>query len=281
MLSIYCQLCRHYASAVFRSIGIFIILGGLLGLMGCGEEDLEPQYYNPSAPLPLRVDAKTTPKPPETLPEWIETVETPAPEAEEKTTNEAVEPTPTPTATLTPTPTATATATPMPSPEPTPVPEKKTSSPPPTPVVITPEPEPITNPNVSTKAEEEKEAQQQVKKSGPIVTPYGITIDKLATCSTVANRNPSGCSDTFSLAETGKVFTWMRVSGVSPPRVIKHTYYWEGKLVASVSLKLKYTSMRTWSQKTFKPDHTGKWKVVLTTDKAGEVLAVREWTVTP
>jgi hypothetical protein len=62
--------------------------------------------------------------------------------------------------------------------------------------------------------------------------------------------------------------------------VIKHVYYWEKKKVATVSLKLKYSSMRTWSQKTFKPDQTGTWKVVITTED-DNVVASRTWIVTP
>ena len=74
----------------------------------------------------------------------------------------------------------------------------------------------------------------------------------------------------------------MKVSGARPPMVLKHIYYWEGKLVATIKLKIKYPSMRTWSQKTFKPlEALGKWKVLITTENEDEILAVKEFIVIP
>jgi hypothetical protein len=40
--------------------------------------------------------------------------------------------------------------------------------------------------------------------------------------------------------------------------------------------------MRTWSQKTFKPQEAlGKWKVLITTENEDDILAVKEFTVVP
>jgi hypothetical protein len=115
-----------------------------------------------------------------------------------------------------------------------------------------------------------------------IVTPYGITLDQVIVCSQISDRNPSGSRETFSIAKIKKVYTWVRVSGVKPPKRIKHLYYWEGKLVARVELELEYSSMRTWSQKTLKPlEALGKWQVIITTENEDEVLAVKEFTVVP
>lgn len=72
----------------------------------------------------------------------------------------------------------------------------------------------------------------------------------------------------------------MKVSVVKPPKVVKHVYYWEGKVVVTVNLKLQYTTMRTWSQIILKPEQVGKWKVVLTTED-NKVITTKEWTVTP
>jgi hypothetical protein len=115
-----------------------------------------------------------------------------------------------------------------------------------------------------------------------IITPYGITLDQVIVCSQISDRNPSDSRETFSIAKVKKVYTWMRVSGVKPPKHVKHLYYWEGKLVASVELKLEYASMRTWSQKTLKPlESLGKWQVIITTKNEDEVLAVKEFSVVP
>ena len=112
------------------------------------------------------------------------------------------------------------------------------------------------------------------------VTSTSITLDQLEVCATVSNREPVNIATQFLLSKVGKIYTWMQVSGVKPPEVVKHIYYREGKVIAKVSLKLKYVSMRTWSQKTFKPgESVGKWKVVVTTQNEKEVLAVKEFTV--
>lgn len=130
-------------------------------------------------------------------------------------------------------------------------------------------------------AERQSEESEKASKAAPVKS-TNITLDQLEVCAKVSNRTPVNIGSEFSLSEVGKVYTWMRVSGVTPTKVLKHIYYREGKLIAKVSLKLKYTSMRTWSQKTFKAgESVGKWKVAVTTQDEKEVLAVKEFTVVP
>ena len=129
----------------------------------------------------------------------------------------------------------------------------------------------------------EEKIEKPAKSPTPTVTSYdGVTLDEITVCTKISNRNPSGAADTFSLSKVKKVYTWMRVSGAKPPMVLKHMYYWEGKLVATIKLKIKYSSMRTWSQKTFKSlESLGKWKVLVTTENEDEIFAVTEFTVVP
>ncbi len=109
-----------------------------------------------------------------------------------------------------------------------------------------------------------------------------ITLDKLVVCSALSNRTPSGIADQFSVSKVNKVYTWMKVSGARPPMLLKHRYYREGKFVTSISLKIKYPSMRSWSQKSFKgPESQGTWKVVVTTENENEILAEKEFTLVP
>lgn len=288
----------------------------LFYLTGCSEEDIDPPHYNPISPLPLRIDVTVTPTPDsapsqtknlqnqeEILDEEIkqyaptpfpaiQSLETPTPGTEEgsETSDLSTELAPTPTPTSTPL---------KHTPTPLPGPKKREILSTPTPITETPKPikpqkftkttsENIKNveesqqPSTSKKANikrADSQPPQKTEKFVPIVTPYNITIDQLDICSKVSNRNPNNCSDEFSLSEVNKVYTWMRVTGVKPPKVVKHVYYWKGALIATVKLKLKYSSMRTWSQKTFKPDQAlGKWKVVITTEK-DEVITVKEFTV--
>ena len=290
----------------------------LFYLTGCGEEDIELPHYNPISPLPLRIDVTVTPTPdaassqtknlqnqeeisdeeieqhaPIPFP-TIQSLETPTPGAEEgsETSNLSTEPASTPTPTSTP---LKNTPTPSPSPKkpkvlstPTPITETPKPTEPPKATKTTSENiknvEESQQPSTSKKADikrADSQTPQKTNKFVPIVTPYNITIAQLDVCSKVSNRNPVNCGDQFSLSEVNKVYTWMRVTGVKPPKVVKHVYYWRGALIATVKLKLKYSSMRTWSKKTFKPDQAlGKWKVVITTEK-DEVITVKEFTVVP
>jgi hypothetical protein len=314
------QTCQFFLSIIkiINPVFFFVLL---FCIAGCGEEEIEPYHYNPISPLPLRIDVTVTPTPdsissrtqslenqeessdeeigqntPTPFPD-IQSIETPTPVAEEdsESSNPPTQATLTPTLTPTPNLTSTPTSTPSPSPK------KSKVLPTPTPIAETPEPtktpkatktasenshkgEESNNPSRLQKADvkqADKQTAQKTEKFVPIVTPYNITIDKLAVCSKISNRNPVNCGDEFSLSKVNKVYTWVKVSGVKPPKVVKHVYYWKGALIATVKLKLKYPSMRTWSQKTFKPEQAlGKWKVVITTEK-DEVITVKEFTVVP
>lgn len=137
----------------------------------------------------------------------------------------------------------------------------------------------------SEQSEDQEETQTDDKhadSSEAVVKSSVIRLDQVVICSKITNRNPVNVTNKFSLSEVGKIYTWMQVSGVKPPKTVKHIYYREGKIVARVTLKLRYASMRTWSEKTFKPEESvGKWKVIVTTENEKEVLALKEFTVTP
>lgn len=137
----------------------------------------------------------------------------------------------------------------------------------------------------SEQPEDQKETQTEDKQddsSEAVVNSSAVRLDRVVICSKITNRNPVNETNKFSLSKVGKIYTWMQVSRVKPPKTVKHIYYREGKVVARVTLKLRYASMRTWSEKTFKPEESvGKWKVVVTTENEKEVLALKEFTVTP
>jgi hypothetical protein len=140
------------------------------------------------------------------------------------------------------------------------------------------------DPSTSQETAQEQSVQQasSKSKSKQTTSSQNITLDRAVVCSKISNRNPSDIADEFSLSKVGRVYVWMRVSGVTPPDVVKHIYYREGKLIATVKLKLKYSSMRTWSQKTFKPSEAlGQWRVVITTANEDTILAEKEFTVVP
>ncbi len=295
-------------------------------IAGCGAEDVDPCYYNPVSPLPLRIDVTPTPtvsaanenaeqNTPTPFSDTLQFLETPIPVTEDDT-EEVLE------SSYTPTPVSTPVKE-VPAPSPTPTITKATPTPIPvvTPIkpTATPQAEKLEKAEASKDSSRQKttsakqpdeqssgeqtEQTEQIEQSDeqssgeqteqpdeqgsvtqeeekfvPIVTADFI-IDGLAVCSKISDREPVNCGDEFSLSKVGKIYTWMKVSGVKPSKAVKHVYYWEGAVIATVKLKLKYTSMRTWSQKTFKPlQALGKWKVVITTEE-DEVITVKEFTV--
>jgi hypothetical protein len=315
MLLLFRQIGQFFLKMI-KTINPVFFFVLLFYLTGCGEEDIDLPHYNPISPLPLRIDVTVTPTPDsassqtqnlenqeETSDEEIEqhtpapfpaiqSLENPTPGIEEGSEISKLSTEPTSTSTPTSTPLKN-------TPTPSPGPKKHKILSTPTPITETPKP---TKPPKATKTTSEniknvEEGQQpstskethikptdnqppqRTEKFVSIVPPYNIAIDQLDICSKISNRNPVNCGDQFSLSEVNKIYTWMRVTGVKPPKIVKHVYYWRDTLIATVKLKLKYSSMRTWSQKTFKPDQAlGKWKVVITTEK-DEVLAIKEFTV--
>jgi len=281
MVAFFRQKYRFFFKKRRKSCPVFLLLVCFC-LAGCGEEDIEPSHFNPISPLPLRVDAPATPtasigdqnlKDQEETPTPLPTntlslgTSTPLPEttpplktATPVATNDSEETSISSESSRTPTPS------PIPLKEkPTPASLKSKATPTPTPVVA------IHDPTATPKVG------KAVQEDG------GVTIDTLSVCAKVSDRTPGDCGNEFSLAKTQKIYTWMKLSEVKPPKVLKHVYYKDGEVVSTVRLTIKYAAMRTWSQKTFNSEAVGKWKVVITTEgpKGDKVIAVKEFTVVP
>lgn len=106
----------------------------------------------------------------------------------------------------------------------------------------------------------------------------GIILQNFLICGGVQNREPVACGDKFS-REQGKVYAWMKVSGVNPPMILKHIYYHNGNKDREISLSIQYPSVRTWSSKDIASDGSlGEWTVTVT-NEAGEVLATKTFVV--
>ncbi|PID56850.1 hypothetical protein CSB45_09280 [candidate division KSB3 bacterium] len=182
--------------------------------------------------------------------------------------------------------------TPDPKPDPSSLPAPSPASE--SPEKLSPQPTPSLAPTSTRKAPvQEVQRTQDTEKKKKAATPRqarktrkkissSVKVTQLEICSAISNRSPAGAAKQFSFRAVKKVYAWMLVSGATPPMRLKHHYYREGKLAASVSLKIKYPSMRTWSQKSFQgPDSQGRWKLVVTTDDGQTVLAEKEFTLLP
>jgi len=105
-----------------------------------------------------------------------------------------------------------------------------------------------------------------------------LKVLKASTCSDVQDRVPVGESSVFP-SSTQRVFVWNQVKTEEIPNEIRHIYYFEGKKISDVRLKVRSNFWRTWSYKTL-PDKTpqGHWHVDIATAD-GTVLKRLEFTV--
>ena len=69
-----------------------------------------------------------------------------------------------------------------------------------------------------------------------------------------------------------RIFCLTRIVGMTPPANVTHAWYYEGKTMARVDLKVGSPDWRTWSSKRYLPAWTGHWEVKVL-DPAGRVLA--------
>jgi hypothetical protein len=92
---------------------------------------------------------------------------------------------------------------------------------------------------------------------------FGTDIDK-------ETRAVIGEGVTFP-SDGDRVYCLTRVHGMSPPTLVTHVWYYEGKTMARVELSVGSENWRTWSFKTYKPEWSGFWEVKIL-DGDGMVL---------
>jgi len=98
--------------------------------------------------------------------------------------------------------------------------------------------------------------------------PSDIRIEEIISCSSVENRQYSRPKIKFSLGQDPTPTIWMKVASENPSATLTHLYYFNEQKYCEVPLAIRYHRMRTWSSITFRsPDHIGKWRVEVITDK--------------
>jgi cytoskeletal protein RodZ len=94
---------------------------------------------------------------------------------------------------------------------------------------------------------------------------------EVTACTGIKNRNPQGIGDTFDWS-IDRVYIWSRITSESPPASFRHIYYFKGKKVNDVLLKIRSSHWRTWSFKTLSNQrYIGQWRVDIASAE-GKVL---------
>lgn len=94
-----------------------------------------------------------------------------------------------------------------------------------------------------------------------IILENNITGIEVTACTGIKNRNPQGIGNTFEWS-TDRVYIWSRITSKSPPASFRHIYYFKGKKVNDVLLKIRFSHWRTWSYKTLSNQrYIGQWRV--------------------
>ena len=98
-----------------------------------------------------------------------------------------------------------------------------------------------------------------------------LRVLKAVATSDVIDKNPAGINNSFRWS-TEKVYIWSMIECMQPPSSIRHTYYFNGKIVNDVVLKIKSPQWRTWSYKNLSDmRYIGQWRVDITSDE-GKLL---------
>lgn len=108
-----------------------------------------------------------------------------------------------------------------------------------------------------------------------------IQITQSQACLEVEARQCIGDQSVFPLHEHNKPYIWMNVRSQSPPHILKHVYYHDGRKYAEIPLLVKYPRTRTWSNVTLQnPTSIGSWRVAIVTED-GNLLDQVSFRVTP
>jgi hypothetical protein len=99
----------------------------------------------------------------------------------------------------------------------------------------------------------------------PAVPATHLKVSKAAVCSDIEHHMPVDVAGTFP-ASVERIYVWNQVETDRYPTTIRHIYYFEGRKVSDVTLKIRSPSWRTWSFKSIADDrYRGDWRVDITT----------------
>lgn len=108
---------------------------------------------------------------------------------------------------------------------------------------------------------------RQSEKSEGIRVAYGVI------CTDVQNREPIGIDSTFSAA-VGSLYCFTRIEGAADTTSVTHVWYFGEKKMSEITLAVKSPSWRTQSNKKILPNWTGKWNVVVLSERGDPLTQI-------
>ncbi len=124
-------------------------------------------------------------------------------------------------------------------------------------------------PPAATEAQEAQTAEEPA--AAQVET--SLTVEAMAFCAGVEEREPVGEASEFS-ADISTLFFWSNVLNAGEEATVDHIWYLNGEEKARVTLPAKYPRNRIWSSKIVPPEWVGEWKVDIVSE-SGEVLGAK------
>lgn len=104
-----------------------------------------------------------------------------------------------------------------------------------------------------------------------------LSLETATFASNVQDLTPVNPSTTYP-GTVGTIYFFTKVLGAHDPTTIYHNWYHNDEKVATVPLKVKSASWRTYSSKLIEPTETGTWVVEVTTEN-GTTLTKKTVTI--
>jgi hypothetical protein len=96
--------------------------------------------------------------------------------------------------------------------------------------------------------------------ASPVAAETDLRIESAVICRDVVDREPIGAGDVFPFDVT-KLFCFTRIVGAEQDTEVTHNWYFDGKMVSSVTLAVRSANWRTYSSKKISLEQTGEWMV--------------------
>ena len=105
-----------------------------------------------------------------------------------------------------------------------------------------------------------------------------MILKEIMICRGVYKRNPIKPGFDFA-NNVDSLFCYTKISNKGSKQEIKHLWYYENKLVTSVTYNIKTSyNYRSWSKKTIPPTQTGQWRVDVIDNKQ-RILGSRKFNI--